>query len=67
MKRKLIVLSRQYVAALRKHLKQGPRAIPPCGTALALGRQAAALNLETLDVARIASSCGCCTPRNPHS
>jgi len=35
------------------HLKQGPRAIPPCRTALALGRQAAALNLETLDVAGI--------------
>ncbi len=54
MKRKLTALSRRYVAALRKHLKQDPRAIPPCGTtALALGRQAAALNLETLDVARI--------------
>jgi len=53
MKRKLIALSHQYVTALRKHLQQGPRAIPPCGTALALGRQAAALNLETLDVAKI--------------
>jgi signal transduction histidine kinase len=53
MKRKLTRLSQRYVAALRKHLRQGPRAIPPCGTALALGRQAAALNLETLDVARI--------------
>jgi signal transduction histidine kinase len=53
MKRKLIALSRRYVTALRKHLEQGPRAIPPCGTALALGCQAAALNLETLDVARI--------------
>jgi signal transduction histidine kinase len=53
MKRKLTALSRRYVAALRKHLKQDPRAIPPCMTALALGRQAAALDLETLDVARI--------------
>jgi signal transduction histidine kinase len=53
MKRKLTGLSQRYVAALQKHLRQGPRAIPPCGTALALGRQAAALNLETLDVARI--------------
>jgi signal transduction histidine kinase len=53
MKRKLTRLSRRYVAALRKHLRQGPRAIPPCGTALALGRQAAALDLETLDLARI--------------
>jgi len=51
MKRKLIALSRRYVAALRKHLKQGPQAsLQP---ALALGRQAAALGLETLDMARI--------------
>ena len=53
MKQKLTSLSQRYVTALKKHLKQGPRAIPPCGTALALGHQAAALNLETLDVARI--------------
>jgi signal transduction histidine kinase len=53
MKRKLSALSRRYVTALRKHLQQGPRAIPPRGTARALGRQAAALNLETLDVAKI--------------
>jgi len=53
MKQKLTGLSQRYVAALRKHLRRGPRAIPPCGTALALGRQAAALNLETLDVVRI--------------
>jgi hypothetical protein len=26
------------MAALRKQLKQGPRAIPPCGAALALAR-----------------------------
>jgi signal transduction histidine kinase len=51
MKQKLIGLSQRYVTALRKHLRQGPRAsLQP---ALALGRQAAALNLETLDVVRI--------------
>jgi signal transduction histidine kinase len=51
MKQKLTPLSQRYVAALRKHLRQGPRAsLQP---ALELGRQAAALNLETLDVARI--------------
>jgi signal transduction histidine kinase len=53
MKRTLTGLSQQYVTALRKHLRENPRAIPACGTALALGRQAAALNLETLDMARI--------------
>jgi signal transduction histidine kinase len=53
MKRKLAALSRRYVTALQKHLDQGPQAIPPCGTARRLGRQAAALDLETLDVARI--------------
>jgi signal transduction histidine kinase len=41
------------VTALRKHLRQGPRATLPCGAARDLGCQAAALNLETLDVARI--------------
>src|SRR5206468_10017707 len=51
MKRKLIALSRRYVTALRKHLKQGPRAsLQP---ARGLGRQAVAIGLETLDVARI--------------
>jgi len=51
MKRKLIALSRRYVAALRKHLQQGPRAsLQPAHD---LGCQAAALDLETLDVARI--------------
>jgi len=51
MKRKLIRLSRGYAAALRKHLKQGPRAsLQP---ARGLGQRAAALGLETLDVARI--------------
>jgi signal transduction histidine kinase len=53
MKRKLTALSRRYATALKKHLRQGPQARPPRGTALALGRQAAALDLETLDVARI--------------
>ena len=43
--------SRRYQAALRQHLKQGPASrLQP---ALRLGRQAAALGLETLDVARI--------------
>ena len=53
MKQKLIRLSQQYVAALKKHLRQGSRAIPPCEPARRLGREAAALKLETLDVARI--------------
>ena len=53
MKRKLARLSQRYVAALQKHLRQGPRAVPPRGIARRLGRQAAALKLETLDVARI--------------
>jgi len=51
MKRKLIGLSQRYRASLQKHLKQGPRAsLQP---ARRLGRQAVALGLETLDVARI--------------
>jgi len=51
MKRKWIPMSRRYVKALRKHLKQGPQAsLQP---ARRLGRQAAGLGLETLDVARI--------------
>jgi signal transduction histidine kinase len=51
MKRKLIALSRRYLTALRKHLKQGPLAgLQP---ARVLGRQAVAIGLETLDVARI--------------
>jgi signal transduction histidine kinase len=51
MKRKLSALSGRYLAALRKHLKQRPEA----GLELArgLGRQAAAIGLETLDVARV--------------
>ena len=51
MKAKLTGLARRYQAALRKHLQQGPRAsLQP---ALELGRQAAALDLETLDIAKI--------------
>jgi signal transduction histidine kinase len=51
MNRKLTAFSRRYVAAVRKHLKQGARAgLQP---ARRLGRQAAVLDLETLDVARI--------------
>jgi len=51
MKRKLIRLSQRYLASLQKHLKQGPRAsLQP---APQTGRQAVALGLETLDVARI--------------
>jgi signal transduction histidine kinase len=51
MKRKLSALSGRYLTALRKHLKQGPEAgLPP---ARGLGRQAVALGLETLDMARL--------------
>jgi signal transduction histidine kinase len=51
MKQKLIGLSQRYVTALRKHLKPGPRSnLQP---ALRLGRQAVALGLETLELARI--------------
>jgi len=52
MGRKLNGLAQRYVAALRKHLKEGPRAVPPDGTAQELGRRAMALGLETLDLAR---------------
>ena len=51
MKQKFTRLSRRYVAALRKHLKQGPQA--SLKSAHGLGRQAVSLGLETLDVARI--------------
>ena len=51
MKRKLNQLSRNYASTLQEHLKQGPRAsLQP---ARRLGRQAVAIGLETLDVARI--------------
>jgi signal transduction histidine kinase len=51
MKQKLIGLSQRYVTALQNHLRQGPRA--SLHPALRLGRQAVALGLETLDLARI--------------
>ena len=44
-------LSKSYLAALRKHLQQGPRA--GLQTANALGHAAVALKLETLELARI--------------
>jgi len=51
MKRKLTGLSRQYQAALRKHLKQGrPGTLRP---AKGLGRLAMTAGVETLDLARI--------------
>jgi len=51
MKQKLVRLSQQYVTALRKHLKLGPNAsLQP---ALALGRQAVALGVEMLELARM--------------
>jgi signal transduction histidine kinase len=51
MKRGLIRLSQGYAAALRKYLKQGPRAsLQP---ARGVGRKATALGLETLDLATI--------------
>jgi signal transduction histidine kinase len=50
MKQKLIRLSQRYAAALRKHLNRAPRDLEP---ALKLGREAAALGLETLELARI--------------
>jgi signal transduction histidine kinase len=52
MARKLNGLAQQYVATLRKHLKQDSRASAPCRTAQGLGRRAMALGLETLDLAR---------------
>ena len=51
MKRNLTRLSRRYQVALRQHLKQGPLASGEL--ARGLGRQAVAIGLETLDVARI--------------
>jgi signal transduction histidine kinase len=51
MKRKLIALSERYRTALQKHLRQSQRAsLEP---ARGLGRQAVAIGLETLDVAKI--------------
>jgi signal transduction histidine kinase len=51
MKQKTIEFSKLYVTALRKHLKQGRRA--SFQPALRLGRQAVALGLQTLDLARV--------------
>ena len=51
MKPNLTKLSGQYVAALRNHLKQGPRA--SLQSADRLGRQAMAGGVETLDIARM--------------
>jgi len=51
MKKVLISLSDQYASALRKHLRLAPRTDSPA--ALALGRKAVVLGLETLDLARI--------------
>jgi signal transduction histidine kinase len=51
MKRKLMQLSQRYVVALRKHLKQGPRA--SLRPALGLGRRAVTFGMETLELARI--------------
>jgi len=51
MSRKLNALSGRYLGALRRHLKHSPRA--DLDMARGLGRQAVAMGLETLDVARI--------------
>ena len=51
MKQNSTRLTQQYVTALRSHLKSGPQtSLQP---ALRLGRSAAALGLDTLDLARI--------------
>src|SRR2546430_14205402 len=51
MKRKLTRLSRRYASALRKHLKEGPKAsLQP---AQGLGQQAGCLGMGTLVVANI--------------
>ncbi|MEI8291971.1 MAG: chemotaxis protein CheB [Verrucomicrobiota bacterium] len=51
MKQKIIQLSQDYVAALRMHLQTGLRG--RLAAAVGLGRQAVALGLETLELARI--------------
>lgn len=51
MKRKLTTLSQRYTVMLKKYLKQGARA--DSRPAHRLGRQAVAIGLETLDIARI--------------
>ncbi len=51
METKLVSLSRRYQAALLRHLKQGPRV--GLRSADGLRRQALAIGLETLDLAKI--------------
>ena len=51
MKTKLSSLSERYLAALRTHLKQGPKA--NLQSACGLGRRTLAIGLQTLDLARI--------------
>lgn len=51
MKQKIMRLSQRYAMALQKHLKSKQR--PTWQPALTLGRQAVALGLETLELARI--------------
>ncbi len=51
MKRTISLLARRYESALRVHLKAGRSS--PLRSAASLGRQAASLGLETLDLARI--------------
>jgi signal transduction histidine kinase len=51
MKRKLAGLSRQYQAALREHLQQGPRG--DLQQAEGFGREAMNIGLQTLDLTRI--------------
>ena len=41
------------VTEFQLNLRQDPRTIPPCGTALALGRQAVTFGLEPLELAWI--------------
>ena len=48
---KLSRLSERYVSALRAHFQEGPQ--EGLRSALSVGRQAAALGLETLDLARV--------------
>jgi signal transduction histidine kinase len=51
MKRQMVAFVRRYHDALQEHLQRGPRALAQ--PARQLGRQAVALGLETLDLARI--------------
>ena len=53
MKQRLISLSQNYVTALRTHLRPGSRAGLQPALALALGRQAVTLGVETLELARM--------------